>query len=421
MTVLRVCYCVEGGGDEHVHLPGLVYRERGLARPVEVDDADRSEHLRDLCARKPHLYFCPRCHREVSSQGHSKGEKCAGSCAECSSVRRRRVRRAVRRFLDLAGAEGGERIGPDDDAAQPDAASGMEVARSGGTAGDATGAVIAGELAPAGPAAHVPPISVGDNRCRCPCHVADVEPFNLSCGECCRPYLTIEDDRPIDGFEVPLPKGGVYGLDTFRAPAPRAPEAREPRICAAGKVGCPGYRCYVEFGIYGCSACGGRAIQAPLKAREPPPSPASGAPTCATCQRPASCVGVYEDPVGAPRYACDDCCGHGNEDGRCSPLAASPASGSTELCDECGCEPGQGTIHRAFAEPHEVPCPKCSRGAASVQEGEERCECGHLRSDHSGPDSVGTCWHRDAEDRLSCPCERFVARPSHRGGGRDGE
>ena len=57
--------------------------------------------------------------------------------------------------------------------------------------------------------------------------------------------------------------------------------------------------------------------------------------------------------------------------------------------------------------------------AASVQEGEERCECGHLRSDHSGPDSVGTCWHRDAEDRLSCPCERFVARPSHRGGGRD--
>ncbi len=55
--------------------------------------------------------------------------------------------------LKLAGAGGGERTGPDEDAAQPDAAGGMEAARSGGTTGDATGAVIAGELAPAGPAA----------------------------------------------------------------------------------------------------------------------------------------------------------------------------------------------------------------------------------------------------------------------------
>lgn len=45
-------------------------------------------------------------------------------------------------------------------------------------------------------------------------------------------------------------------------------------------------------------------------------------PPCAHCKaKKATCVGAYEDQHDfAP--ACDDCCGHGNEDGRCVELAA---------------------------------------------------------------------------------------------------
>jgi hypothetical protein len=41
-------------------------------------------------------------------------------------------------------------------------------------------------------------------------------------------------------------------------------------------------------------------------------------PKCANCGRPATCYGAYEDDHEA--YACDACCGHGNEDGHCSPI-----------------------------------------------------------------------------------------------------
>lgn len=40
---------------------------------------------------------------------------------------------------------------------------------------------------------------------------------------------------------------------------------------------------------------------------------------CAYCeQRPATCFGAYEgcDPAAA----CDECCGHGCEDGHCDPI-----------------------------------------------------------------------------------------------------
>src|SRR5262249_24096588 len=36
---------------------------------------------------------------------------------------------------------------------------------------------------------------------------------------------------------------------------------------------------------------------------------------CAHCGEPATCFGSYEDELH-PAYACDECCGHGNEDGR---------------------------------------------------------------------------------------------------------
>lgn len=41
-------------------------------------------------------------------------------------------------------------------------------------------------------------------------------------------------------------------------------------------------------------------------------------PMCARCQeRPATCLGEYESDTGNEEYACDECCGHGNEDGHC--------------------------------------------------------------------------------------------------------
>ena len=42
-------------------------------------------------------------------------------------------------------------------------------------------------------------------------------------------------------------------------------------------------------------------------------------PKCAHCGKPATCLGSYERP-DAWGYACDDCCGHGNEHGTCGPV-----------------------------------------------------------------------------------------------------
>lgn len=44
-------------------------------------------------------------------------------------------------------------------------------------------------------------------------------------------------------------------------------------------------------------------------------------PICFTygCDKPATCLGDYEGE-GAETYSCDDCCGHGCEDGHCELL-----------------------------------------------------------------------------------------------------
>jgi hypothetical protein len=47
----------------------------------------------------------------------------------------------------------------------------------------------------------------------------------------------------------------------------------------------------------------------------------AGDKACAHCGEPATCFGSYEDEL-RPAYACDDCCGHGNEDGHCEPVSA---------------------------------------------------------------------------------------------------
>lgn len=44
---------------------------------------------------------------------------------------------------------------------------------------------------------------------------------------------------------------------------------------------------------------------------------------CSHCrERIATCLGEYESCTGDEEYACDECCGHGNEDGHCQRLNA---------------------------------------------------------------------------------------------------
>ena len=59
----------------------------------------------------------------------------------------------------------------------------------------------------------------------------------------------------------------------------------------------------------------------------PSPPHEEGKPAmCAICGKPATCLGLYDAPyleadlTTPDEYACDDCCGHGNEDGYCEPV-----------------------------------------------------------------------------------------------------
>jgi hypothetical protein len=45
----------------------------------------------------------------------------------------------------------------------------------------------------------------------------------------------------------------------------------------------------------------------------------AGEHICASCKKPAACIGSYEGSVWA--FACDSCCAHGNEDGCCFHVA----------------------------------------------------------------------------------------------------
>ena len=53
---------------------------------------------------------------------------------------------------------------------------------------------------------------------------------------------------------------------------------------------------------------------------------------CEICgKKPATCFGSYE---GQPEsFACDDCCGHGNEDGFCVPVLDLSAAERQETHD----------------------------------------------------------------------------------------
>jgi hypothetical protein len=42
--------------------------------------------------------------------------------------------------------------------------------------------------------------------------------------------------------------------------------------------------------------------------------------SCVFCDGPATCFGRYEHQQQQTTFACDQCCGHGNEDGHCRQL-----------------------------------------------------------------------------------------------------
>jgi len=55
-------------------------------------------------------------------------------------------------------------------------------------------------------------------------------------------------------------------------------------------------------------------------------------PVCYVCGGPATCLGVYEDSDGPLEHACDEHCGHGNEDGWCVPVCVSCGCTDEEAC-----------------------------------------------------------------------------------------
>lgn len=82
-----------------------------------------------------------------------------------------------------------------------------------------------------------------------------------------------------------------------------------------------------------CAECRGAQERTPLAelllerlaasvGQGPRPRPGGGGsgsdPRCSHCGNLATCFGSYESPWNFG-YGCDDCCGHGNEDGWCEP------------------------------------------------------------------------------------------------------
>lgn len=53
---------------------------------------------------------------------------------------------------------------------------------------------------------------------------------------------------------------------------------------------------------------------------------------CSICRKPAACFGRY-DNMKTAAYACNDCCGHGCEDGWCRPVVDRPRERGLDAAD----------------------------------------------------------------------------------------
>ena len=82
----------------------------------------------------------------------------------------------------------------------------------------------------------------------------------------------------------------------------------------------------IKGGAYACQQP--RAAHYAVEPAAPAITP--GITLCSNCTvNPATCFGRY-DNMEHPDYSCDDCCGHGNEDGYCEPLPAENAQGACQ-------------------------------------------------------------------------------------------
>lgn len=62
----------------------------------------------------------------------------------------------------------------------------------------------------------------------------------------------------------------------------------------------------------------------PRAGRNDRPRPVESVAQCYVCGAPATCYGHYEEGETPVDWACDTCCGHGNEDGWCLPAPSGP-------------------------------------------------------------------------------------------------
>lgn len=111
--------------------------------------------------------------------------------------------------------------------------------------------------------------------------------------------------RPVEQWELRTPEGDVIPHDT-----------PTDWMLSAGK------RLFLNLGLPPGMDWQARALAAEAKLA----CHIEASPRCASCGvNTATCFGAYEDPEAQPGFACDDCCGHGNEDGWCVPIAEIPA------------------------------------------------------------------------------------------------
>lgn len=77
-------------------------------------------------------------------------------------------------------------------------------------------------------------------------------------------------------------------------------------------------------------------------------------PNCEECGKPATCLGAYEGDK-EQTYSCDDCCGHGCEDGKCAQLAPNGLDPGLYLCEGCRVLIPNNDVFRYFGKLiHEV-------------------------------------------------------------------
>lgn len=184
---------------------------------------------------------------------------------------------------------------------------------------------------------------------------------------------------------------------------------------------------------FGCASRKGGACDCPVEVEQDGDEdgpPAEQPTACHVCGEPATCIGAYED-AQEDKPACDKCCAHGNEDGRCEPLAPSaeqpsntPAilrslteaerAGFPVLSDEAiTAALAEGERARwmaehptmAYPEPAEQPSRQETPGGEAIET--HPAWCGTRTLDHSedtehGPDWVVTDVERASTQRCWC-------------------